>query len=200
MPTCDSFYINIKTVCRCCSHLHLGGDRMPPRWPEELGLRLRRHVDETRVPKRHQPDVQEEDRGDGPVGWPARGAFFSLGRHAWLRWSVTAAFCVQAAGHVGAGGGNHAVSFLRLPAASERAAVHLLQEQPALLHRHGNLHVSQPIFSTLWIFFFFASDFFSILGKRKKVLLFFQGRHMLKEDWSVCPHCEFPALYSQFIL
>lgn len=25
------------------------------------------------------------------------------------------------------------------------------------------------------------------------------GRHMLKEDWSVCPHCEFPALYSQFI-
>lgn len=27
-----------------------------------------------------------------------------------------------------------------------------------------------------------------------------QGRHMLKEDWSMCPHCEFPALYSQFIL
>ncbi|TKS68140.1 WD repeat-containing protein 19 [Collichthys lucidus] len=26
------------------------------------------------------------------------------------------------------------------------------------------------------------------------------GRHMLKEDWSVCPHCEFPALYSQFSL
>ncbi|KAM3864863.1 WD repeat-containing protein 19 [Diretmus argenteus] len=26
------------------------------------------------------------------------------------------------------------------------------------------------------------------------------GRHMLKEDWSVCPHCEFPALYSQLIL
>ncbi|XP_046901307.1 WD repeat-containing protein 19 isoform X3 [Hypomesus transpacificus] len=26
------------------------------------------------------------------------------------------------------------------------------------------------------------------------------GRHMIKEDWSVCPHCEFPALYSQFIL
>uniref|UniRef100_A0A3Q1C2F2 WD repeat-containing protein 19 n=1 Tax=Amphiprion ocellaris TaxID=80972 RepID=A0A3Q1C2F2_AMPOC len=26
------------------------------------------------------------------------------------------------------------------------------------------------------------------------------GRHMLKEDWSICPHCEFPALYSQFIL
>uniref|UniRef100_A0A3P8UWS2 WD repeat-containing protein 19 n=1 Tax=Cynoglossus semilaevis TaxID=244447 RepID=A0A3P8UWS2_CYNSE len=26
------------------------------------------------------------------------------------------------------------------------------------------------------------------------------GRHMLKEDWSVCPHCEFPALYSQFTL
>ncbi|XP_029010876.1 WD repeat-containing protein 19 [Betta splendens] len=26
------------------------------------------------------------------------------------------------------------------------------------------------------------------------------GRHMLKEDWSMCPHCEFPALYSQFIL
>uniref|UniRef100_A0A4W5LJJ7 Uncharacterized protein n=1 Tax=Hucho hucho TaxID=62062 RepID=A0A4W5LJJ7_9TELE len=26
------------------------------------------------------------------------------------------------------------------------------------------------------------------------------GHHMLKEDWSVCPHCEFPALYSQLIL
>ncbi|KAK2918993.1 WD repeat-containing protein 19 [Channa argus] len=26
------------------------------------------------------------------------------------------------------------------------------------------------------------------------------GHHMLKEDWSTCPHCEFPALYSQFIL
>uniref|UniRef100_A0A672JFN3 WD repeat-containing protein 19 n=1 Tax=Salarias fasciatus TaxID=181472 RepID=A0A672JFN3_SALFA len=26
------------------------------------------------------------------------------------------------------------------------------------------------------------------------------GRHMLKEDWCICPHCEFPALYSQFIL
>ncbi|XP_068176892.1 WD repeat-containing protein 19 isoform X2 [Antennarius striatus] len=26
------------------------------------------------------------------------------------------------------------------------------------------------------------------------------GRHMLKEDWSLCPHCEFPALYSQLTL
>ncbi|CAN9510421.1 unnamed protein product [Ophioblennius macclurei] len=26
------------------------------------------------------------------------------------------------------------------------------------------------------------------------------GRHMLKEDWCICPHCEFPALYSQFIM
>uniref|UniRef100_A0A7N8WU58 WD repeat-containing protein 19 n=1 Tax=Mastacembelus armatus TaxID=205130 RepID=A0A7N8WU58_9TELE len=26
------------------------------------------------------------------------------------------------------------------------------------------------------------------------------GRHMLKEDWSMCPHCKFPALYSEFIL
>uniref|UniRef100_A0A8D0A5G9 WD repeat-containing protein 19 n=1 Tax=Sander lucioperca TaxID=283035 RepID=A0A8D0A5G9_SANLU len=26
------------------------------------------------------------------------------------------------------------------------------------------------------------------------------GRHMLKEDWSACPHCEFPALYSEFLL
>ncbi|XP_041953534.1 WD repeat-containing protein 19 isoform X1 [Alosa pseudoharengus] len=25
------------------------------------------------------------------------------------------------------------------------------------------------------------------------------GRHMVKEDWSVCPHCDFPALYSQLI-
>ncbi|KAL7856198.1 hypothetical protein AOLI_G00198020 [Acnodon oligacanthus] len=25
------------------------------------------------------------------------------------------------------------------------------------------------------------------------------GRHMVKEDWCVCPHCDFPALYSQFI-
>ncbi|XP_028973960.2 WD repeat-containing protein 19 [Esox lucius] len=25
------------------------------------------------------------------------------------------------------------------------------------------------------------------------------GQHMVKEDWSICPHCEFPALYSQLI-
>uniref|UniRef100_A0A4W4G701 Anaphase-promoting complex subunit 4 WD40 domain-containing protein n=1 Tax=Electrophorus electricus TaxID=8005 RepID=A0A4W4G701_ELEEL len=24
------------------------------------------------------------------------------------------------------------------------------------------------------------------------------GRHMVKEDWCVCPHCQFPALFSQF--
>nr|XP_045017612.1 WD repeat-containing protein 19 isoform X2 [Jaculus jaculus] len=24
------------------------------------------------------------------------------------------------------------------------------------------------------------------------------GRHMLKDDWTMCPHCEFPALYSEF--
>uniref|UniRef100_A0ABI7Z671 WD repeat domain 19 n=1 Tax=Felis catus TaxID=9685 RepID=A0ABI7Z671_FELCA len=24
------------------------------------------------------------------------------------------------------------------------------------------------------------------------------GRHMLKDDWTVCPHCDFPALYSEF--
>ncbi|XP_041121208.1 WD repeat-containing protein 19 [Polyodon spathula] len=24
------------------------------------------------------------------------------------------------------------------------------------------------------------------------------GRHMVKEDWTVCPHCDFPALYSEF--
>ncbi|KAM8971112.1 WD repeat-containing protein 19 isoform X1 [Sarcophilus harrisii] len=24
------------------------------------------------------------------------------------------------------------------------------------------------------------------------------GRHMLKNDWTVCPHCDFPALYSEF--
>ncbi|XP_063813141.1 WD repeat-containing protein 19 [Pseudophryne corroboree] len=24
------------------------------------------------------------------------------------------------------------------------------------------------------------------------------GRHMIKEDWCVCPHCEFPALYPEF--
>uniref|UniRef100_A0A452SZ61 WD repeat domain 19 n=1 Tax=Ursus maritimus TaxID=29073 RepID=A0A452SZ61_URSMA len=24
------------------------------------------------------------------------------------------------------------------------------------------------------------------------------GRHMLKDDWTVCPHCNFPALYSEF--
>ncbi|KAM8939516.1 WD repeat-containing protein 19 [Pelodytes ibericus] len=24
------------------------------------------------------------------------------------------------------------------------------------------------------------------------------GRHMVKEDWCVCPHCEFPALYIEF--
>ncbi|KAJ8271702.1 hypothetical protein COCON_G00105610 [Conger conger] len=25
------------------------------------------------------------------------------------------------------------------------------------------------------------------------------GRHMVKEDWSVCPHCSFPALHSEFL-
>ncbi|MFT7807501.1 WD repeat-containing protein 19 [Arapaima gigas] len=25
------------------------------------------------------------------------------------------------------------------------------------------------------------------------------GRHMVKDDWSVCPHCNFPALHSQFL-
>ncbi|XP_028834024.1 WD repeat-containing protein 19 isoform X2 [Denticeps clupeoides] len=25
------------------------------------------------------------------------------------------------------------------------------------------------------------------------------GRHMVKDDWSECPHCKFPALYSEFI-
>ncbi|XP_014378025.1 WD repeat-containing protein 19 isoform X1 [Alligator sinensis] len=24
------------------------------------------------------------------------------------------------------------------------------------------------------------------------------GRHMVKDDWTVCPHCDFPALYSEF--
>lgn len=24
------------------------------------------------------------------------------------------------------------------------------------------------------------------------------GRHMLKDDWTMCPHCGFPALYSEF--
>uniref|UniRef100_A0A8C9BC88 WD repeat domain 19 n=2 Tax=Phocoena sinus TaxID=42100 RepID=A0A8C9BC88_PHOSS len=24
------------------------------------------------------------------------------------------------------------------------------------------------------------------------------GRHMLKDDWTVCPHCDFPALFSEF--
>ncbi|XP_023685243.1 WD repeat-containing protein 19 isoform X1 [Paramormyrops kingsleyae] len=26
------------------------------------------------------------------------------------------------------------------------------------------------------------------------------GRHMVKEDWSACPHCSFPALYSQLLV
>ncbi|XP_015201422.1 WD repeat-containing protein 19 isoform X2 [Lepisosteus oculatus] len=26
------------------------------------------------------------------------------------------------------------------------------------------------------------------------------GRHMMKDDWTVCPHCNFPALYSQFLV
>ncbi|KAM7326335.1 hypothetical protein ACRRTK_014813 [Alexandromys fortis] len=25
-----------------------------------------------------------------------------------------------------------------------------------------------------------------------------EGRHMLKDDWTMCPHCGFPALYSEF--
>ncbi|KAF2983128.1 hypothetical protein EK904_011178, partial [Melospiza melodia maxima] len=24
------------------------------------------------------------------------------------------------------------------------------------------------------------------------------GRHMVRDDWTVCPHCDFPALYSEF--
>eukprot|EP00062_Callorhinchus_milii_P005042 gi/632944082/ref/XP_007887304.1/ PREDICTED: WD repeat-containing protein 19 isoform X2 [Callorhinchus milii] len=24
------------------------------------------------------------------------------------------------------------------------------------------------------------------------------GRHMVKEDWTICPHCDFPGLYSEF--
>lgn len=201
-----------------------------------------------------------------------------------------AAFCVQAAGHVGAGGGDDPVSLLRLPAASERAAVHLLQEQPALLHHHGNLALLHPsrsagiyvknsvisvtfslfeVFSffflpwkknnvsVCWYFYFpkswdsvvyhsvscscirkwvlgcflglkkhglfkafFVFDTLQFVGGRRQStadsvpwtllaspctlfchpMFSFQGRHMLKEDWSACPHCEFPALYSQFIL
>lgn len=43
----------------------------------------------------------------------------------------------QASWYIRAGGGNYPVSLLWLPATTERTAVHLLQEQPALLHRHG---------------------------------------------------------------
>lgn len=43
----------------------------------------------------------------------------------------------QTTRYIGAGGGNYSVSLLWLPATAERTAVHLLQEQPALLHRHG---------------------------------------------------------------
>lgn len=120
-----------------------------------------------------------------------------------------ATFCVQAAGHIGARGGNNPVSFLWLPAASERAAVHLLQEQPALLHRHGNHAFNLSVTvgadrSSQYIsaYFKYFVDLFQIFVFKKKsfLVLFFQGRHMLKEDWSVCPHCEFPALYSQFTL
>lgn len=57
-------------VCRRCSHTHISCYRMPPGRPEELGLQLCCHADETRVPERDQPDVQEEDRGDGSVSPP----------------------------------------------------------------------------------------------------------------------------------
>lgn len=81
---------------------------------------------------------------------------------AWTR----AAFCAQAAGHVGAGGGDDPVSLLRFPAASERAAVHLLQEQPALLHRHGNQAFLHPSRLTLTFSLF---GFFFLPWKKNNV-------------------------------
>lgn len=43
---------------------------MPPRRTEELSLQLCCHVDETRVSQRHQPHIQEENWGYGPVSPP----------------------------------------------------------------------------------------------------------------------------------
>lgn len=54
-------------VCRCCAHPDICSHRMSPGRAEELGLQLRRHADETGVPKRDRLKVQEEDRGYGPV-------------------------------------------------------------------------------------------------------------------------------------
>lgn len=54
-------------VCRCRSHPDVSRHRMSPCRTEELGLQLCRHADETGVPQRDRPKVQEEDRGHGPV-------------------------------------------------------------------------------------------------------------------------------------
>ncbi|KAB1282884.1 WD repeat-containing protein 19 [Camelus dromedarius] len=34
--------------------------------------------------------------------------------------------------------------------------------------------------------------------KKIEAMVRWAGRHMLKDDWTVCPHCDFPALYSEF--
>ena len=47
---------------------------MPPRRPEELGLQLRRHADEARVPQQDRRQVPQEAGGHGQVRGPLRSA------------------------------------------------------------------------------------------------------------------------------
>lgn len=83
------------------------------------------------------------------------------------------------------------MSLLWISAPTKRTSLCLLQEQPALLHCNGTDRKT-PTFPTTESFFL---TFLALLPSWDV-----QGRHMLKEDWCVCPHCEFPALHSQFVL
>lgn len=134
-------------VCRCCSHSDVSSHRMSPCRPEELGLQLCRHANETRVQKRDRLKVQEEDRGYGSVSDENvhTSCFLCPSPSSALSWPLLHLYYIwilvfdtpQTSRYIRAGGGNHSMSLLWIPAGTERAALHLLQEQPALLHCHG---------------------------------------------------------------
>lgn len=121
-------------ICRCCSHSDVSSHRMSPCWAEELGLQLCCDADETRISKRDRPKVQKKDRGNGSVSNKnARTSY----PHVSCPNPFDHMSTPQTSRYIRAGRGNYSMSLLWLPATPERTAVHLLQEQPALLHRHG---------------------------------------------------------------
>jgi len=71
----------------------------------------------------------------------------------------------QTSRHIRARGGNYSMSFLWLPAATEWPSVHLLQEQPPLLHSHGTnrwpptccISFKQSSFPIFHFFWFYSS-------------------------------------------